>query len=111
MAESNEYFGGQRSVSRWLVNLPNRRTRTQYVGALARYAGYTGRSPDEIVSTGTPSTYLQLLRKFTVLTDKEIQKELSDRQQVLKDLVKQNVRRLDDVCKTTQNYLLKKKAG
>lgn len=66
---------------------------------------------DEIVSSGTPSAYLQSLRKFTGLTDKEIQKELSDRQQVLKDLAKQNVRRLDDVCKTTQNYLLKKKAG
>lgn len=52
MAESNTLFEDQRSVSRWLVNIPNRRTRTKYVGALARYAGYTGSSPDELVSTG-----------------------------------------------------------
>jgi integrase/recombinase XerD len=52
MAGSNTLFEDQRSVSRWLVNLPNRRTRTQYVGSLARYAGYTGSSPDELVSTG-----------------------------------------------------------
>jgi hypothetical protein len=52
MARSNEYFVGQRSVSRWLVNLPNRRTRTQYIAALTRYTGYTDRTPDELVSTG-----------------------------------------------------------
>jgi len=51
MTESAALYD-QRSVSRWLANIPNVRTRIQYLGALGRYVSYTGRSPDELISVG-----------------------------------------------------------
>ena len=66
---------------------------------------------DELVSTGNSSVYFQILTKFTGLTKKEILDELQERQRVLKDLNKKGIRKIDDVCAITQNYILKRKGG
>jgi len=45
------------------------------------------------------------------MTDEEINAELSARKAVLEKLVKNNVRKLDDVCFITHKYLVEKKTG
>jgi len=64
---------------------------------------------DELIKTGRESVYLSILKHFTGMTDEEINAELSARKAVLEKLVKNNVRKLDDVCFITHKYLVEKK--
>ncbi len=64
---------------------------------------------DKLVKTGKESAYLNLLKHYTGMSDEEVNGELSARKSVLEKLVKNNVRHLDEVCATTQKYLLDRK--
>lgn len=64
---------------------------------------------DTLSSTGLSSFYLQLLSRYTGLTQDDLMREVRERTEVLDQLAKQGVRSLDAVSNVTQNYLARKK--
>jgi len=50
--KASRSIAGERSVERWLANLPNLGTRRVYLPELKRFADFTGRSPDDLVDLG-----------------------------------------------------------
>ncbi len=66
---------------------------------------------DNLFNTGASSAYLQMLMKFTGSTREMIQKELDEREAVLRELCNREVRDAAQVCEIIQNYSIKKHAG
>ena len=64
---------------------------------------------DKLVSTGIPSTFLQTICSFTGMKREDIDSELEQRKQILAKMKEEGVRKLEDVCAITQNYILKKR--
>jgi len=63
---------------------------------------------DTMVNTGTPSHYFQALSQYTGMPLEAVKAELADRTKLLKELNEKGIRDLEEVCKVTQNYALKK---
>ncbi|MFH1056471.1 MAG: CpaF family protein [Candidatus Micrarchaeota archaeon] len=64
---------------------------------------------DKIFTTGVSSTYEELLKKYTGLNDDGIKAELAERENILRQLSQSGIRLTSEVCKITQNYVLRKK--
>ncbi len=62
---------------------------------------------DVIAPTGVPCNYLQMLSRYLGVGKEAVEKELRERQKILKDMVEKGVRKLDEVCAITQSYVLK----
>ncbi|MFA4946860.1 MAG: CpaF family protein [Candidatus Micrarchaeia archaeon] len=60
---------------------------------------------DTFRDTGRKSYYLGELKRYTGLSDAQIEGEIAARQTVLEGLAKRGVRGLEEVCSVTQNYL------
>lgn len=63
---------------------------------------------DEIRNTGIQCNYLKTLMRFTGYSKKQIDDELRQREKVLRDLVKNNIRSMPEACAIMQNYLMQK---
>ncbi len=64
---------------------------------------------DELRETGNASYYLQLLSKYTGLTQSELGKEMQAREDLLREMVKKGTRDIFDVCSITQGFVPKRK--
>ncbi|MFH1107368.1 MAG: hypothetical protein V1787_05735, partial [Candidatus Micrarchaeota archaeon] len=64
---------------------------------------------DQLVPTGVPIRFLQVIAEFSGLTLKDIEAELAERKVLLADLLKRGVRDQAGVCAVTQGYILKKR--
>ncbi|MFA5246641.1 MAG: ATPase, T2SS/T4P/T4SS family [Candidatus Micrarchaeia archaeon] len=65
-------------------------------------------SKDVLEPTGVPPRYLQTLSSYTGLSRNVILEELEERKNILTDLKARGLRSMDEVCKQTQGYTLKK---
>jgi len=65
-------------------------------------------SKDVLEPTGVPPRYVQTLSSYTGLSRNAILDELEERKAILTDLKAKGIRGMDDVCKQTQSYTLKK---
>ncbi len=64
---------------------------------------------DKLEPTGIPSNFINTLATFTGLKREDIYEEVENRKKVLMDLSARGVRKIEDVCKITQNYVLQKR--
>ncbi|MBI5225406.1 Flp pilus assembly complex ATPase component TadA [Candidatus Micrarchaeota archaeon] len=64
---------------------------------------------DKLQPTGIPSNFVNTLATFTGLRKEDIYDEIENRKKVLMDLSTRGVRKIEDVCKITQNYVLQKR--
>ncbi|MFH1257519.1 MAG: ATPase, T2SS/T4P/T4SS family, partial [Candidatus Micrarchaeota archaeon] len=64
---------------------------------------------DLMQPTGIPSNFIQMLATFTGLKKEDIYEEIENRKKILMDLSARGVRDLEEVCKITQTYVLKKR--
>lgn len=65
-------------------------------------------SKDVLEATGVPPRYLQTLSSYTGLSRNAILDELEERKAILTELKAKGLRGMDEVCKQTQSYILKK---
>jgi len=63
---------------------------------------------DTLEPTGVPPRYLQTLSSYTGLSRNAILDELEERKSILTELKTKGMRSMDEVCKQTQSYTLKK---
>ncbi|MFA6329604.1 MAG: ATPase, T2SS/T4P/T4SS family [Candidatus Micrarchaeia archaeon] len=63
---------------------------------------------DALEPTGVPPRYLQTLSSYTGLSRNTILDELEERKNILTELKTKGIRSMDEVCKQTQSYTLKK---
>ena len=63
---------------------------------------------DEMKPTGRDSHYLQELKRYTGLSDEQIEEEITSRQEVLEGLVKRGEHNLEKVRKAMNDYSLKR---
>ena len=64
---------------------------------------------DTIHRTEVPSRYLKKLQEFAGMTKKQVDDELGEREEFLKNLVKKNVRSISDVSRAAQSFLMDKR--
>jgi flagellar protein FlaI len=65
-------------------------------------------SKDVLEPTGVPPRYLQTLSSYTGLSRNAILGELEERKAILTELKNRGMRSMEEVCKETQSYVLKK---
>jgi flagellar protein FlaI len=65
---------------------------------------------DTLERTNIPSNYLKKIERYTGLTKKQIEAEIAEREKFLESLVKKNLKGMDTVSKTTQEYITEKGA-
>jgi flagellar protein FlaI len=64
---------------------------------------------DQINRTSFPSPYLATLQKYTGFTKKQIENEIREREELLKELVRKNIRSMPETTKIIQNYFQEKR--